>query len=191
MALFGTCEIDEYDASFSVKDSVARARIAGDIFQLVALDDVWTACARRNKPEELEDLGSIVNQMDSILNRLSEDTKVLLKVLQNVGEDRVEAMLSNPQFAKGDLVARLRDRAARDGGVLPMIQKGLQRASDNFSRERTQLRGEYERLRKGHKSDGDLEAMTQCGLGIMEMGLGYLPFWVDGIERVLTYCGPE
>ena len=107
-----------------------------------------------------------------------------------VGSTTITRMIWNALTLR-EISWRRRDRAARDGGVLPMIQKGLRRASDNFSRERTQLRGEYERLRKGHKSDGDLEAMTQCGLGLMEMGLGYLPFWVDGIERVLTYCGPE
>ena len=56
--------------------------IAGDVSQLIILDGLWTDSARRNNPEELEELGSVVDHMDLILTRLSDGTKVLQKVLE-------------------------------------------------------------------------------------------------------------
>jgi hypothetical protein len=165
---------------------LTAAGIAARVSELLTLDALWTSCARRNKPEDLKELGSIVDRMDSLLVRLSEDSETLLTMLRDIREERFEAALS--RVPDRDSVEKLRVLARRDGGVLPMMRKGLEKASETFSLERTSLRDEYERVCKGHQSDGDLSELGNCALGLIEMGIDGL-FLADGVIRVVENCG--
>src|SRR5262245_33790833 len=111
MTMLGTWDSQRDAVLFSVGDGTTAARIAGDVLQLVSLDGVWTRAAQRNRPDEIADLGPVVEQMDTLLARLTEDTKRVYELLQNLNEDHVEALLAHPQFATGDLAPKLRTRA--------------------------------------------------------------------------------
>jgi hypothetical protein len=186
VALFGSAHTGDYDFPFSIDEGLRVARIAARISKLLTLDALWTSCARRNKPEELKELGSVVDQMSSLLVHLAEDAEALLTMLRDIREERLEAALS--RVPDTDSVEKLRVLARREGGVLPMIRRGLREAGETFSLERTSLRGEYERLCAGQKSGGDLRPLTECGLGLMEMGFGSF-LLSDGCIRVARSCG--
>ena len=63
----------------------------------------------------LEPLGSVVDQMDSLLVQLTEDSETLLTMLRDSKEEQFEAALS--QVPDRDSVEKLRVLARRDGGV--------------------------------------------------------------------------
>jgi hypothetical protein len=124
--------------------------------------------------------------MDSLLVQLTEDSETLLTMLRDSKEEQFEAALS--QVPDRDSVEKLRVLARRDGGVLAMIRKRLERAEEKFSSERTSLRDEYERLCEGQKSGGDLRPLTHCGLGLIEMSTGSVFLAIDGGIRAAKNC---
>src|SRR5262245_9960279 len=71
MVLSGSTNTEDYDFPFSLDKGLAAAGIAARVTELLSLDALWTSCARRNKPEDLKELGSVVDKMDSLLVHLS------------------------------------------------------------------------------------------------------------------------
>jgi hypothetical protein len=185
MALFGSADTEKHDFPFSIDKGLTAARIAAHVSELLTLDELWTTCVRRNKPEELK-LGLVVDQMDSPLIQLTEDSETLLTMLRDSNEGQFELALS--RVPDRDSVEKLRVLGRRDGGVLAMIRKRLEKAEEMFSSERASLRGEYERLCDGQKSDGDLRPLTHCGLGLIEMGTGIAFLAIDGGIRAARNC---
>jgi hypothetical protein len=185
VALFGSANTEEYDFPFSIDKGLTAAGIGARVSELLTLDALWTSCARRNKPEDLKELGSVIDQMDSLLVHLTEDSETLVTMLRDISEEQFEAALS--RVPDRDSVEKLRVLARRDGGVLSMIRKGLEKADETFSSERTSLRAEYKRLCDGQKSGGDLRPLTECGIGLIEMGIDGL-FLADGAVRAGRNC---
>lgn len=192
MTYWGAAETEAHEVS--LKDGIDVARIGADIFQLVTLDALWTAHATNSTPEDREKLGEVVDLMDAALSRLAEAAQKLLPRLQTLGEDGLEAAVSRMPVADEAMARGVRDRGSRDGGLLPMFEKGLGEVGQAFSEEGGQIRGEYDRICAGYESDGDMGHLTHCGVGLMEMGLGLAygglgaSLFVDGAERVIEHC---
>jgi hypothetical protein len=186
MALLGSANTEAYNFPFSTNKGLIAAGIAARVTELLTLDTVWTtSCARRNKPEDLKELGSVVDKMVSLLLHLSKDSKTLLTMLLDISEEQFEAALS--RVPDRDSAEKLRVLAHPDGGVLSMIRKRLEKVDETFSSERANLRGEYERLCEGEKSDGDLRPLGECALGLIEMGIDGL-LLADGAVRAAKNC---
>lgn len=170
------------------------ARIGSEIYELVLLDQVWTAHAERNDPNGIDDLAAVVDRMDALLDHLAEESKTVLARVKSLGNDEMEAALSRAKLPDSAVARSIRDRANNNSGLRAMVEKGLQDAETSFPQEGAQVKAELTRLRTGGTSSGDMSHLTHCGVGLMETGLGLAygglgaALLVDGAERVLGHC---
>lgn len=181
----------------TIEDGIAIARLGADVFRLVTLDAVWTAHAARGDADP-DALDEVVELMGRSLQRLREAAPELLARLEDLGEDELDARLARVPAvdARMDerMAGRVRDRAAREGGLLPLFRSHLGDDGAVFAKEEDDLRAEAGRIRRGEPSDGDMSHLTHCGVGLMEMGIGLgsaglgLPLLLDGAERVIEHC---
>lgn len=180
-------------AETTIEEGIDVARLGADVFRLVTLDAVWTAHATRGDADG-DALQEVVELMGRSLQRLRDAAPEVLARVEALGEDELDARLARVPAVDERMAGRVRDRAAREGGLLPLFRSHLGDDGAMFAQEEDALRAEVGRIRRGESSDGDMSHLTHCGIGMIEMGLGLgtaglgLPLLLDGAERVVEHC---
>ena len=71
-----------------------------------------------------DDVGEmLVTDIDSAAGRLSTDGDIVLDVLRKIGEGRVDELMARANVTDQAALQIFRDRATKDGGVLPMLNR--------------------------------------------------------------------
>jgi hypothetical protein len=89
----------------------------------------------------------LVTDIDSAAGRLSTDSEVVLDVLRKLGEQRAEELVARANVTDQAALQVFRDRATKDGGVLPMLNRDLGGISEKLTATRKGFKGEFEKLR--------------------------------------------
>ena len=88
----------------------------------------------------------LVNEMDGAAGRLSSDGDLVLSVVRELGEDRLDALVARANVPDQAALQVFRDRARRDGGVLTMLKRDLSGIDEKLTVTRMGFKTEFEKL---------------------------------------------
>lgn len=88
----------------------------------------------------------LVTDMDSAAGRLSTDGDVVLDVLRKLGEQRAEELVARANVSDQSALQVFRDRTAKDGGVLPMLNRDLGGIGEKLTATRNGFKVEFDKL---------------------------------------------
>lgn len=90
--------------------------------------------------------GMLVSEMDGAAGRLSSDGDLVLSVVRELGEDRLDALVARANVPDQAALQVFRDRARQDGGVLPMLNRDLAGIDEKLTVTRTGFKREFVKL---------------------------------------------
>ena len=94
-----------------------------------------------------DDVGEmLVTDIDSAAGRLSTDGDIVLDVLRKIGEGRVDELMARANVTDQAALQIFRDRATKDGGVLPMLNRDLGGIGEKLTATRRGFKTEFEKL---------------------------------------------
>ena len=94
-----------------------------------------------------DDVGEmLVTDIDGAASRLSTDGDVVLDVLRKIGEGRVDELMARANVTDQAALQIFRDRATKDGGVLPMLNRDLGGIGEKLTATRRGFKTEFEKL---------------------------------------------
>jgi hypothetical protein len=94
-----------------------------------------------------DDVGEMLfTDIDSAAGRLSTDGEVVLDVLRKLGEQRAGELVARANVTDQFALQIFRDRASKDGGVLPMLTHDLSGIGEKLTATRKGFKVEFEKL---------------------------------------------
>jgi hypothetical protein len=93
----------------------------------------------------------LVNDLDAASARLSGEGGFVLDIVRKLGEPGLEAVLARANVADQAALQVFRDRAKRDGGILPMLEVDLGGFDDKLVVARSGLKAQFEKLKVSPK----------------------------------------
>lgn len=88
----------------------------------------------------------LVTDIDSAAGRLSTDGDVVLDVLRKIGEGRVDELMARANVTDQAALQIVRDRATKEGGFLPMLNRDLGGIGEKLTATRKGFKVEFEKL---------------------------------------------
>ena len=88
----------------------------------------------------------LVSEMDGAAGRLSSDGDLVLSVVRELGEDRLDALVARANVPDQAALQVFRDRARRDGGILTMLKRDLAGIDEKLTVTRMGFKTEFEKL---------------------------------------------
>lgn len=148
-----------------ITDNARLAQILGDALSVPTLDAVWTEHAKSNATDDVNALGSVVDELDERLGRLADAREFLLQQAREVGESTLLARVLRATYYEHRDAARFKEIVESEGGVLTNFERRTEGLADLFNSERSAIRAEYSRIGQGGASQGDMSEHAQCALG--------------------------
>ena len=179
-------------AAVLAPDELVLAVTAGStVRRLLQLDAYWTEEARRGTEQTTRDstrvasLGRVVDEMRSLLAeaaRVAPDVAALVETHAGEIRARFDAATDPAALSTGgrtSLLLTAQDQQALrtyverrgEGDVVTLLRRSADTLRDNAESERRQLEEEYDRLRGGGGSAGDLSEETHHAVLAIEAGL--------------------
>jgi hypothetical protein len=147
------------------------AAMAGDIMNLLVLDDLWTAAVTATRPEQRDASPSgfaqtIARRMIPLLEQVGTGYPFIRELPDVIGDDGIERF--NALQWGNELNAEDRDDlrwlVVREGGFQGLANSAADALSE-YAREIESLEEQLSSMGQGLEVDGDLSRRFRCGLG--------------------------
>lgn len=126
-------------------------------------------------PKNQDVLTILQNDIDSALGRLTESGPTLSEMADRIGEKGFEQALERADVQDKAALARVRERAAKVGGLVPFLQSQLADAQGAFAAERARMQDNFNLIRNGNaklEKPQPSASPALCALGAGEMAAG-------------------